>query len=63
MLNPHRAESRKRIYAEFGRQDPEKLWRKEMGVDWMSRHETREAIPPAYSEFIGRQVMQILEAL
>lgn len=62
VLNPHRSESRKRIYAEFGRQDPEKLWRNEMGVPWMSRHETREAIPPAYSEFIGRQVMEYLPA-
>lgn len=58
VLNPHRAESRERIYREFGRQDPEKLWRNEMGVEWMSRQETREAIPPAYAEFIGRQVVE-----
>jgi len=60
VLNPHRSESRQRIYAEFGKQDPEKLWRDEMGVTWMSRHETREAIPPAYSEFIGRQALEFL---
>jgi DNA (cytosine-5)-methyltransferase 1 len=58
VLNPHSAKSRERIYAEFGRQDAEKLWRNEMGVEWMSRHETREAIPPAYAEFIGLQIIQ-----
>lgn len=28
--------------------------RKAMGIDWMSRDELREAIPPAYSEYIAR---------
>jgi DNA (cytosine-5)-methyltransferase 1 len=28
-----------------------------MGIDWMSWDEIREAIPPAYSEFIGRAVL------
>lgn len=58
VLNPHRKESRDRMYAEFGRQDCEKLWRDEMGVSWMSRHGTREAVPPCYAEFIGRQVLE-----
>jgi DNA (cytosine-5)-methyltransferase 1 len=29
-------------------------WRSAMGIDWMTRDEIREAVPPAYSEFIGR---------
>jgi len=57
VLNPHREESRQRIYAEFGRQDPEKLWGREMGLTWMTRHETREAIPPAYSRYIAEQYL------
>jgi len=61
VLNPHRSESRKRIYAEFGKQDPEKLWRDEMGVHWMSRQGTREAIPPAYSKFIGEHALDAIE--
>ena len=27
-----------------------------MGIDWMTRDELAESIPPAYSEFIGRQI-------
>jgi DNA (cytosine-5)-methyltransferase 1 len=32
-----------------------------MGIDWMNRDELAQAIPPAYTEFIGRQLMQYLE--
>lgn len=34
--------------------------REAMGIDWMSVDELSQAIPPAYSEFLGRQVMKIL---
>lgn len=34
--------------------------RKAMGIDWMTRGELSEAIPPAYSEFLGRQVVSHL---
>lgn len=27
-------------------------------IDWMSRDEMRKALPPAYTEFIGRQLLQ-----
>jgi DNA (cytosine-5)-methyltransferase 1 len=32
-----------------------------MGIDWMTRNELREAIPPAYTEYIGAQLMRALE--
>lgn len=31
------------------------------GLDWMTRAEMDEAIPPAYSEFLGRQMMKHLQ--
>lgn len=27
-----------------------------MGIDWMTREELSEAVPPAYTEFLGRQI-------
>jgi DNA (cytosine-5)-methyltransferase 1 len=31
-----------------------------MGIDWMTKTEMNEAIPPAYAEYIGRQLMEVL---
>lgn len=28
-----------------------------MGIDWMDWHELKESIPPAYTEYIGRQLL------
>jgi DNA (cytosine-5)-methyltransferase 1 len=33
-----------------------------MGIDWMSRDELNEAIPPAYTQHIGATLLQHLEA-
>jgi DNA (cytosine-5)-methyltransferase 1 len=32
-----------------------------MGIDWMTKGELNEAIPPAYTEFIGRQLTKYLK--
>lgn len=32
-------------------------WREGMGIDWMTGKELAESIPPAYTEYIGRQLM------
>jgi DNA (cytosine-5)-methyltransferase 1 len=35
--------------------------REGMGIDWMTVEELSEAIPPAYTEYIGRYLMKVLE--
>ena len=37
-----------------------KDWREVMGIDWMSRDELAQAIPPAYTEWIGRRLMEAM---
>jgi DNA (cytosine-5)-methyltransferase 1 len=32
-----------------------------MGIDWMNRDELSQAIPPAYTQYIGEQLLQALE--
>lgn len=32
-----------------------------MGIDWMNRNELSQAIPPAYTEFIGKQLLRFME--
>lgn len=32
-----------------------------MGIDWMARKELKDAIPPAYTEFIGAQLTEYLK--
>ena len=32
-----------------------------MGIDWMKREELTQAIPPAYTEFIGRRLLEALK--
>lgn len=33
-----------------------------MGIDWMTRAEISQAIPPAYTKFIGGQLIRVMEA-
>jgi DNA (cytosine-5)-methyltransferase 1 len=35
-------------------------WASAMGIDWMTRRELAQAIPPAYTEYIGRQLLEQL---
>ena len=32
-----------------------------MGISWMTRDELREAVPPAYTEFLGRQIIDAVQ--
>lgn len=40
---------------------PLNIQQKAMGIDWMNLKELSEAIPPAYSEYIARQLLHRLE--
>jgi hypothetical protein len=37
------------------------LWEREMGIDWMSRAELTQAIPPAFTEAIGAALLRAVE--
>lgn len=32
-----------------------------MGIDWMTRDELSQAIPPAFTDYIGAQLMRIFQ--
>lgn len=57
-MNPYNADiGRKRMKEQGITKNLEGYWREHMGVGWMDQDEGREAIPPAYTEFIGRQLL------
>jgi DNA (cytosine-5)-methyltransferase 1 len=37
-------------------------WADAMGIDWMDKATLRQAIPPAYSEYIGRWALKYIDA-
>jgi DNA (cytosine-5)-methyltransferase 1 len=60
-INPHCQSGRDLIKAEFGNINPELVWRDAAGLDWMTKQqEWREAIPPVYTEYIGKQILRFI---
>lgn len=55
----HPGGSSKRDNRKFGNVDD---WALAMDINWMTAHELAEAIPPAYTQYIGAQLMRYLEA-
>lgn len=45
----------------YGNAGGREHWQDAMGIDWMSPTEMCEAIPPAYTEFLGRQLIRFVE--
>jgi DNA (cytosine-5)-methyltransferase 1 len=56
-INPTRRSSAAKVRKEYGI-NPEAVWRSEMNVPWMNKDEARQAIPPAFTEWIGRRLIQ-----
>lgn len=49
------------VHGEGGGKGSVEEWQAAMGIDWTaSRKSIAEAIPPAYTEWIGRQLMEVL---
>jgi DNA (cytosine-5)-methyltransferase 1 len=49
-----------KFYPSHGMQTTFAIGQLLMGINWMNRHEITQAIPPAYSEFIGLQMIEQL---
>lgn len=47
---------------DHGARQTESAFRDAMNCEWMTVHEAREAIPPAYTELIGHQLLQHVRA-
>lgn len=45
----------------FGRCITVDEMRQAMGIDWMTRSELSQAIPPAYTEYIGKQILKVIQ--
>lgn len=48
---------------DHGGKQPESVYRDAMGCEWMTVWESREAIPPVYTEHIGHYLMREVESL
>jgi DNA (cytosine-5)-methyltransferase 1 len=50
------------VYGEGGGKGTVPEWQRAMGIDWTdNRKSIAEAIPPAYTEYIGRQIMRRIQ--
>ncbi len=47
---------------DHGAKQPESVYRDAMGCEWMTVEESREAIPPAYTELVGTALLQHIRA-
>jgi DNA (cytosine-5)-methyltransferase 1 len=56
MLSPFVA-----VWGSGGNKGDKALWSRAMGIDWMTRAEMAQAIPPAYTEYAGRLLMNVLD--
>ena len=53
---------RSRVVQVYGNSGETHLWGPALGIDWMTPDELTQAIPPAYTEHIGRQLLAAITA-
>lgn len=57
-----RGEQRKSCVVQvYGKSGGTDIWPEAMGINWMTNDELTQAIPPAYTEFIGHQLLSALQ--
>ena len=57
---PHGEQRLSMVVQVYGNAGGRSEWAAAMGIDWMTPEEMTEAIPPAYTEHIGRQLIEHL---
>lgn len=60
-INSYDEVGRARIKKEFRGQAPDRVFAEAMGVRWMNKEESREAIPPVYTRHIGLYLRKTLK--
>lgn len=59
-FRPNGQVTQARVVQVYGNTSGSHLWPEAMQIDWMNRKEIQQAIPPAYTEHIGRQLLAAL---
>lgn len=61
-MNPHNSTGRRRMRENNCNTTIglETIFAHEMGITWMSKHGAREAVPPCYTEWIGKQLLKYI---
>lgn len=60
LLNYHNTQQRN-LYLSHQNDSGSRAFKKSLGVEWMNFDESQEAIPPAYTEFIGARLLAALQ--
>lgn len=64
MVMAHPCQHRPSDYSfDHGGKQTESVYRDALGCGWMTVQESREAIPPAYTEFIGQQLLAHIQSV